>query len=164
MKRFVLFSLLSLFVLSGCREYEIDLGCKNGTISCKDGEINCYKCDGHSWRFCDSMTKCKRDSFVDEQCRSDDECPGEGMCQEGICIWDYECESDVECEVGSCNEGLCSFYSCSDDKECPDGFVCGEFGNCEKFLCESNHDCGPGSICLKDGRCEIKHHDNSVTV
>ena len=43
------------------------------------------------------------------QCSDDEQCPGDGECRNGVCVFVYECSGDSECRSGErCRSGACT--------------------------------------------------------
>lgn len=90
----------------------------------------------------------------DDPCSGDDDCPFNGVCLDGTCIFADPCNDAGDCAADeTCNDGRCVAVpggSCSDSTDCS-GLVCDQ-GSC--VPCTLGGDtCGAGFVCSPDGRC-----------
>lgn len=143
-----------------CRLAGLDEKCTNRR-DCGNLGAYCSKMDG----------VCKLTAFRGEQCAEDGACPGmkcmDGKCQAqslgssckeegaecpgflicagGQCVYRQQegeaCSATIECEKGTCYQGLCrtrlsSSKGCTNDIDCEHGKFCSARGNC----CSLNED------------------------
>ncbi len=95
-------------------------------------------------------------------CTNNDECPGGGICVDGVCLIPPPCLDDGDCDPDEeCTEDhICLPVpggSCVDNDDCDDGLVCRD-GICSPCLLGGD-ECGPGMFCGPDGRC----HDGTIS-
>lgn len=87
-----------------------------------------------------------------DPCDSDDQCPGGGICVDGVCIVPAHCLTNDDCDAGEeCIDHVCvpvGGEDCTDDADCLSGYCVD--GTCQP--CTSDDQCGPGRRCLA-GRC-----------
>lgn len=98
-------------------------------------------------------------SFV---CSTDAECPADGRCRDGVCLFAYECAGDASCRAGErCSANRCVRVvdrPCTLDGEC-DGLVC-EAGRCAAcaelgtLACEEGRACAPNGACVEPSAFE----------
>lgn len=93
-------------------------------------------------------------NVVDAECNSNDDCPANGVCVGGDCVYPTACGVDGDCAADeSCLDGRCvadGGQSCDADDDC-DGLVCDD-GTCQP--CDAaGASCASGQVCLSDGRC-----------
>lgn len=98
-------------------------------------------------------------SFV---CSADTECPADGRCRDGVCLFAYECTGDASCRAGErCTANRCVRVvdrPCTLDAEC-DGLVC-EAGRCAAcaelgtLACEEGRACAPNGLCVEPSAFE----------
>ena len=90
-----------------------------------------------------------------DRCESDDSCPGDGVCRDGICLFSYECNSQAACPTGQrCTNNVCVHFkeeSCSSNAQCG-GLVCDQ-GRCEVCRETGARACTGDGVCAPDGRC-----------
>lgn len=90
-----------------------------------------------------------------DRCESDETCPGAGRCEEGICLFSYECNSQAACQEDQrCTNNVCVHYveeSCSSNDQCG-GLIC-EAARCEACAASGARACTGDSVCAPDGRC-----------
>jgi hypothetical protein len=88
-------------------------------------------------------------------CDSDAQCPADGRCQDGICLFAYACESEVDCPSGySCSGGRCVRVvsgTCDSAGDC-DGLVCDD-ARCVACTESGARACGGDLLCAPDGSC-----------
>lgn len=95
------------------------------------------------------------DVAVPPQCDADDDCPFDGLCQNGICVLTELCDDATDCDA---NE------DCSADGRCVarPGGTCEDDATCDSQLCVDGScvtctpggtECGAGRRCGADGRC-----------
>jgi hypothetical protein len=88
-------------------------------------------------------------------CSGDDQCPGESVCRDDVCLISYACANDAACpDDHRCDAGACVRVvsgSCDDAADCA-GLVC-EAGSC--VACSENgaRACASGRSCAPDGSC-----------
>jgi len=90
-----------------------------------------------------------------DRCETDDTCPGDGVCRDGICLFSYECNSQAACPTGQrCTNNVCVHFkdeSCSSSAQC-DGLVCDQ-ARCEVCSETGARACTGDGVCAPDGRC-----------
>ncbi len=146
---------------------------------CAPGEV-CGS-DGLCHPACDPMTGANCSCSNDTDCPLGFVCDPRGECVPGCdsstgmpCV--AECTSDADCGPGEVcgSDGIChpacdpmtgANCGCSDDSDCPLGFVCDPMGGqcvpgCDPNQgmpcvepCQSDADCAPGEVCGTDGLC-----------
>jgi MYXO-CTERM domain-containing protein len=90
----------------------------------------------------------------DAECDSNADCPANGVCLNGDCIYPTACDADGDCAADeTCTDGRCvadGGESCETETDC-DGLVCRN-GTCEP--CDtSGVSCPSSQVCGSDGRC-----------
>jgi hypothetical protein len=106
---------------------------------------------------CNSDEKCGSGKCVDSlcvpdygNCYSDQECPVDFVCYQGLCIYDEGCTNNYECPYHYyCENGDCIYYNeCFADSECPTQHLC-DHGQCVLHAeCDSNDDCYHSTRCI----------------
>lgn len=92
---------------------------------------------------------CKDDATP--ACTSDEQCEGDDVCEEGVCVAP-ECVANDDCTgTDRCEDGECVAPECSVNDDCTGDDICDE-GVCVAPQCAVNDDCTPGSHC-DDGVC-----------
>jgi hypothetical protein len=90
-----------------------------------------------------------------DRCDSDDSCPGNGVCRDGICLFSYECNTQASCQADQrCTNNVCVHFradSCSSNAQC-DGLVCDQT-RCEVCSESGARACTGDGVCAPDGRC-----------
>jgi hypothetical protein len=94
-----------------------------------------------------------------KDCSSDDQCAGDGICQNGKCIFPMPCIDDPDCTLpgyvcttdGRCVPG--GGGSCSTNADCQNDLVC-VGGNCVACT-PGGAQCGTGKECGPNGRCVV---------
>lgn len=91
-----------------------------------------------------------------DRCDKDDDCPADGVCREGVCLFAYACTDHIHCRARErCQGNICVREvsgSCDEDADC-DGLVC-EGGACVACAetgaraCEGELVCSPNGSCL----------------
>jgi hypothetical protein len=91
-----------------------------------------------------------------DNCTNDDQCVGDGICQNGICVLPRPCVDNTDCASGEqCTaDGRCvpiPTGSCTTNAECSGGTVCvgGQCGACT----QGGSECDQGFVCAPTGRC-----------
>lgn len=88
-------------------------------------------------------------------CRADAECPSNGRCREGVCLFAYECTAAADCPAGTpCSVGRCVQAvdrTCTTNGDCS-GLVC-DSGACVPCLEVGPRTCAAGLACSPNGRC-----------
>lgn len=95
------------------------------------------------------------DAAVPPSCDADDDCPFDGLCQDGRCLQTELCRTAAECDADE---------DCSADGRCVarPGGTCSDDTTCSSQLCDSGacasctlggNECGAGRRCGPDGRC-----------
>jgi hypothetical protein len=88
-------------------------------------------------------------------CSDDSDCPADGRCREGVCLFAYDCSDDDDCrEDERCTAGACVRVvesSCDDDRDC-DGLVCDD-GDCAACAESGARACGADLLCSPNGAC-----------
>lgn len=88
-------------------------------------------------------------------CRADNECPLDGRCREGVCLFAYDCEGNGDCPSGhACTANRCvrtSDRTCTTSAEC-DGLVC-DGGRCVACAELGARACGADLACSPNGSC-----------
>jgi hypothetical protein len=109
---------------------------------------------GTVWQF---TIRCTFDCV---ECSQDEDCPGDEICESGVC-GPPECSDDPDCPEGEvCVDGRCeSEDECSENEDCPEGEECVD-GECKK-PCDDDDDCPEGQICV-DGYCEDAECEDST--
>lgn len=91
----------------------------------------------------------------DSTCRTDAECPANGRCRSGVCLFAYECSTARDCPPGSrCTVNRCERVEtqpCSASRDC-NGLVC-EGGACVACSEVGARACGAGLVCSPNGAC-----------
>jgi hypothetical protein len=87
-------------------------------------------------------------------CDSNADCPANGVCLRGECIYPSACGVDGDCGAEeTCVDGRCvadGGQSCETTADC-DGLVCND-GTCASCNA-AGVSCSPGEVCGSDGRC-----------
>lgn len=131
-------------------------GCNQGlTKTCE------VRCERHEQcapgEFCDSDALLASFPHCTPGCRSDAECTGGLICENGIC--QEGCRKDSDCPVGQACAGTC-IVGCRDDSECSDGASC-VCHRCSTPSCRSDADCADGAYCpitvFSGGECNAAH-------
>jgi MYXO-CTERM domain-containing protein len=90
----------------------------------------------------------------DAECDSNADCPANGVCLNGDCIYPTACDADGDCAADeTCTDGRCvadGGDNCETEADC-DGLVCSN-GTCEPCNA-SGVSCSSGQVCGSDGRC-----------
>lgn len=90
-----------------------------------------------------------------EGCDNDEQCPGEGRCQDGVCLIAYPCAGDQDCPNDHrCMQDRCVRVvsgSCDDAADCH-GLVC-ENMRCVACTESGARACEKGLTCAPDGSC-----------
>lgn len=135
--------------------------CPSGTFETDKGE--CWPCDPNDVPNC---YICTREGLIPVECKDGEVCdPNDGKCKE--CIGTGDCGDNEVCEDGDC---VCEqgFYrdpitgdciespDCESDEDCPDCFVCDQFGNCVPKQCPDGQVCDPS-----DGKCKTPCEDGT---
>jgi hypothetical protein len=95
------------------------------------------------------------DNAVPASCDADDDCPFDGICQNGACQQTELCDDPTDCDADEdCSlDGRCVVRpggSCTDDTTCSSRLcVNGACGTCTL----GGNECGAGRRCGADGRC-----------
>jgi len=88
-------------------------------------------------------------------CDNDAQCPADGVCREGACLFTFACDSEADCPSGyTCAQGRCVRTvngSCQSAADC-DGLVCAN-GSCAACSASGARACASGSSCAPDGSC-----------
>jgi hypothetical protein len=88
-------------------------------------------------------------------CSEDSDCPADGRCREGVCLFAYDCSGDDDCRTGEqCSAGACVRVverSCGSDADC-DGLVCAD-GDCAACAESGARACAAGLLCSPNGGC-----------
>lgn len=88
------------------------------------------------------------------ECDSNADCPANGVCLRGDCVYPTACGDDGDCGADeTCVEDRCvadGGQSCETDAEC-DGLICDD-GTCQPCNA-SGVSCSSGEVCGSDGRC-----------
>jgi hypothetical protein len=88
-------------------------------------------------------------------CDSDDDCPANGVCRAGICLFAYECSGAADCLPDhACTGNRCVRVvtgSCTDAGDC-DGLVCAS-GACVSCSSSGARACASGLQCSPNGSC-----------
>jgi hypothetical protein len=88
-------------------------------------------------------------------CGGDDQCPGESVCRDDVCLISYACANDAACpDDHRCDAGACVRVvsgSCDDAADCS-GLVC-EAGSCVACSESGARACASGRYCAPDGSC-----------
>jgi len=160
----------------GCVDCLEDDDCDYGTCNpageCEDGE-----CDGDNdcddGDLCTGVETCTNDGVCTDpadlvcdevcnpllgcvECLTNEDCDfgtcsGEGICLEGGCGTDVDCDDNNYCTGAE---------TCTNDGECtdPDDIVCDEF--CDPILgcveCLEDEDCGPEGFSCDEGQCILE--------
>jgi hypothetical protein len=90
----------------------------------------------------------------DQVCTTPDN-PGEGTCTKRECDFDDECEGELVCYEGLCVEEAGGGEGCMNDDECGDGEICNLANECVPDEgggddCASMADCADGEFCNLD--------------
>lgn len=89
------------------------------------------------------------------ECSEDAECPNDGICRAGVCLFAYPCSSDTDCGTNErCADNACLRVvnkSCRDSTSC-DGLVCVS-GACVACTESGNAACTDGFACSPNGSC-----------
>jgi hypothetical protein len=88
-------------------------------------------------------------------CRADAECPNDGRCRDGLCLFAYECTGDRECRDSErCTANRCVRtvdQTCGHSTECG-GLVCDGM-RCTACAESGPRACGAGLWCSPNGSC-----------
>jgi OOP family OmpA-OmpF porin len=88
-------------------------------------------------------------------CTLDDQCPNDGQCREGVCLFtpacvgNDDCNADEQCVGGDCVRVVDE--PCNDASDC-DGLVC-TAGQCTACNAGGAAPCGDGQYCSPNGEC-----------
>jgi hypothetical protein len=89
------------------------------------------------------------------ECSDDDDCPAQGDCVDGVCLFTYECLFDADCPMGeTCSSGACVREvdaDCTSDAMC-EGLVCVS-GSCAACADNGARACEGDLVCSPDGSC-----------
>jgi hypothetical protein len=92
------------------------------------------------------------------ECSSDAQCPGAGLCHEGKCIFPIPCIDSTDCQTGyTCAGDRCvpeGGGSCTTNADCQNGLVC-EGSTCVACTpggtqCGAGRECSPTGVCVDD--------------
>jgi hypothetical protein len=88
-------------------------------------------------------------------CDSDADCPADGECHDGVCLFAYACSGAADCRADeTCSGGVCVRQvtgSCDDDSDC-EGLVC-EDSMCVACSESGARACADGLTCSPNGSC-----------
>lgn len=88
-------------------------------------------------------------------CDSDNDCPANGVCRAGVCLFAYECTGAPDCRANElCTGNRCVRVvtgSCTDADDC-DGLVCAN-GACVACTSSGARACASGLQCSPNGSC-----------
>jgi hypothetical protein len=88
-------------------------------------------------------------------CTSDAQCPGDGVCRDGACLFTFACDGAADCPSGyECAQGRCVRTvsgSCQGAADC-DGLVCAD-ERCVACGESGARACASGLACAPDGSC-----------
>jgi hypothetical protein len=88
-------------------------------------------------------------------CDSDGDCPADGVCRDGVCLFAYACSGAADCRTNeACSAGVCVRQvddPCSADDDC-EGLVC-EDSMCVACSESGARACGAGLTCSPNGGC-----------
>lgn len=91
----------------------------------------------------------------DPGCERDEDCPLDGRCREGICLFAYDCSGDQDCRGDErCENDACVRVidrDCARDADC-DGLVC-DGGTCTACSENGARACAAGLLCSPNGAC-----------
>lgn len=167
---------IALMVLGGCgtddtpasgESCRFDEDCSFGTVCSNEGscvEAACEFCVSPD-QVCTTPDNPGEGSCTKRECSFDDECEGEQVCYEGLCVDEApdggSCESDADCADGQmCNlAGECVEDTggdmCADSTECADGEFCNlDSGECAAGECYDSTECAEGETCNASNICE----------
>lgn len=90
----------------------------------------------------------------DAECDSNADCPANGVCVSGGCVYPTACDDDGDCAADeTCTDGRCvadGGDTCDTNADC-DGLVCRN-NTCDPCIA-SGVSCPSGQVCGADGRC-----------
>jgi hypothetical protein len=90
-----------------------------------------------------------------DRCSSDETCPGDGRCSDGICLFSYECNESTACPSSRrCTDNVCVYFvenSCGDNAQCG-GLLC-QSARCVACTASGERACTGDTVCAPDGRC-----------
>lgn len=148
--------LVDLGLDSSCRGRFFVRSLNEGPAMLGDGDLEVAR-DAR----CRALSASDRDPSAvlvpDEECTDDAQCPGRGLCIDGICRLPPLCREDADCAADeTCSDdGRCVFASsdtsCTDDEDCGDLVCDTESSLCS--ACSSDAECGAGRRCASTGRC-----------
>jgi hypothetical protein len=88
-------------------------------------------------------------------CTSDAQCPGDGFCRDGACLFTFACDGPADCPSGyECAQGRCVRTvsgSCQSAADC-DGLLCAD-ERCVACSTSGARACASGLACAPDGSC-----------
>ncbi len=88
-------------------------------------------------------------------CDTDAQCPSDGVCRAGACLFTFACTDAADCPSGyECTQGRCVRTvsgSCQSAADC-DGLVCAD-GSCVTCSASGERACASGLTCAPDGSC-----------
>ncbi|HEX6244963.1 MAG TPA: hypothetical protein VFZ61_28780 [Polyangiales bacterium] len=89
------------------------------------------------------------------RCEQDDDCPANGRCRDGVCLFAYACDAAADCRSDeTCTAGRCVRVvdaDCTDNRDC-DGLLCVS-GSCESCTESGARACADGLTCSPNGSC-----------
>jgi OmpA-OmpF porin, OOP family len=93
---------------------------------------------------------------TEASCQRDDQCPAEGLCITGRCLYPSYCRTDAECSADErCGaNAICRAQggaSCGPGSQCASGLVCSTAATCA--ACSDDTSCADGQRCAASGRC-----------
>jgi OOP family OmpA-OmpF porin len=92
---------------------------------------------------------------LEVECTVDDECPNDGVCRAGGCLFAYPCDGDDDCAADErCEANACVRVvdePCVDASDC-DGLVCAD-GECTACRDSGAAACPSGQWCSPNGEC-----------
>ena len=98
-----------------------------------------------------------------DKCSSDAQCPAQGQCRDGICLFGYECSNDNTCRTAEkCSASLCVHSvdkTCTQSSDCA-GLVC-DAGHCVACAGSGARACDDGWLCAPSGACLDAHKSAS---
>jgi hypothetical protein len=90
-----------------------------------------------------------------EGCDSDAQCPADGICRDGVCLFAYACDANDDCPSGySCTQNRCVRVvsgTCDGAADCA-GLVC-DAARCVACTQSGARACASGLTCSPDGSC-----------
>jgi hypothetical protein len=114
-----------------------------------DSDVQAVACHARLDRFGDP------EPLRSDACTADAECPAQGHCSDGVCLFGYECNIDSACRTGEkCSAATCVRAvdkACKQSADCA-GLVC-DAGRCVACASSATRTCADGWLCAPSGEC-----------